>query len=224
MLEPMRLLLCHAAAETRRKLVQTLDGLGDHTIEIHGTAGSLVDAALTRPPDLIVVGVDLPDFDGITALIRISLDHTVPAIVVTPQTSLSVVERALEDHVMAYVLAPVDVEQLKPTVLLVLRRFEQFQEIRGQVESLKDAMEDRKIIERAKGVLIARGGLSENEAHRTLQRKATSGRMKLIEAANAILQEAQAGAGTGTGTGTESADTRPTQEPGTGLATAPVGG
>jgi response regulator NasT len=153
------------------------------------SARELINRAISERPDLIITVVDLPDMDGVSALVEISNTVSIPAIVVTPRTSLEIVERAMLDHVMAYLVEPVEEAEIRPTVHLVLRRFEQFQEMQAEVDSLRQALADRKVIERAKGVLMRRENLDEDAAYKQLRRAATDGRIRLIEVARKVLAD-----------------------------------
>jgi response regulator NasT len=168
-------------------LYQALTTLRHDQIRSCSSGKAMIELVKEEPPDLIITGVDLPDQDGVTALLEISETHKIPAIVVTQQRTLENVQRALEDHVMAYLLEPIEVEEILPTIFLVLRRFEQFQELEQENESLKQALTDRKIIERAKGALMKQAGIDEETAYRRLRRYATDNRMKLAEAADRVI-------------------------------------
>lgn len=184
---PLRVLLAHGERDARDALHKILRELRQDEVQICDSGRALIDAALENEPHLIVTGIDLPEVDGLTALLQISEQITIPAIVVTKQNSLEAVEKALQDHVLAYLLEPLRTEEILPTIYLVLRRFEEFQELRQEVESLKQALGDRKLIERAKGMLMQRSSLDEATAYKRLRRFATDHRIRLVQAADRIL-------------------------------------
>jgi len=186
-LPPLKVLLTHGMEDVRDVLRAALVQLRSQDVWVCSTGRDMIDLARQHAPDLIVTGVDLPDVDGPTALIEISQTHTIPAIVITQQHSLELVQRALEDHVMAYLVEPVQSEEILPTIYLVLRRFEQFQELEQENESLKQALSDRKVIERAKGLLMKRAGIDEETAYKRLRRMATDNRLKIIDAAERVM-------------------------------------
>ena len=183
----LRVLLAHSDEETIKVLKTALTDLGNEIVAVCKTGAGIVAKVTELRPDLVVTGVDMPDFDGVTALVETSRSVAIPSIVVTPKRSLEIVERALLDHVMAYIVEPVDLEEIKPTIYLVLRRFEQFEELQDEVASLKETLEQRKVIERAKGVLMRRSNVTEEEAFAKLRRMATDQRIKLVEAAKQVL-------------------------------------
>jgi AmiR/NasT family two-component response regulator len=137
--------------------------------------------------DLAITGVDLSDGNGLDALVEIAEINPTPAIIIARQTSLEHVQKALQDHVMAYLVEPIEKDDLVPTVYLVLERFRQFQQLRQEADSLRSALDDRKLVERAKGILMASESLSEADAHRMLQKRAKDKRLKLRQIAAEII-------------------------------------
>ena len=98
------------------------------------------------------------------------------------------IERAEADHILGYLVKPIKQSDLEPTIALALRRFEQFEALRREANDLRQALEDRKIIERAKGVLMKRAKLEEEDAFRRLQNLASTKNKKMIEIARTILE------------------------------------
>jgi AmiR/NasT family two-component response regulator len=185
--ERLRILLAAGAEGESTVLTATLNALEHEIVQTCRTAADLIALATSQKPDLIVTAVDLPDMDGVSALVEISKSVAVPAIIITPRTSLEIIERAMLDHVMAYLIEPVQEVEIKPTIHLVLRRFEQFQEMQTEVESLRQALADRKFIERAKGILMRRDDIDEDAAYKKLRRIATDARIRMVDAAQQIL-------------------------------------
>ena len=183
----LRVLIAHPTPDVVELIRKAVEDLGHSVVAACETASELVARGSRGEGDLIIASVDLPDFDGVTALVQISHVIAVPAIVVTQRRTLEIVERALKDHVMAYLVEPVRADDLKPSIYLVLRRFEQFQDLQQEVVELKAALEERKLIERAKGVLMRRGNINEEEAHKRLRRMATDQRIRMVDAARVVL-------------------------------------
>jgi response regulator NasT len=185
--ESHRILVAHHDTERGNELSQLLTSLG-HDVAGHvSTRADVMATCRGTRPDLILSSLRLEDGDAIRSLIDISRIDPLPSIIVTPRSDLASVERALEDHVMAYLVEPVVEEDLRPTIKLVLARFEQFRELQAEVQDLKSALTARKTIEKAKGVLMKQHGLDESEAFRMLQKTAASKRRKLLDIADAIL-------------------------------------
>jgi response regulator NasT len=97
------------------------------------------------------------------------------------------VARAEADHILAYLVKPIKQPDLEPAIALAMRRFEQFQALRREAADLRQSLEDRKIIERAKGILMKRAGLDEDSAFRRLQKLSSDRNLKLVETARMIL-------------------------------------
>jgi AmiR/NasT family two-component response regulator len=190
----LKTLLAHNNPDQRAQLKTALTELGHEVVCDCDSCNELVSSVHSSPPDLIVTGADLADGDGIQTLVHLGDEYAIPAIVVTRRTSLEVVERAMLDHVMAYLIEPVEVREVKPTIHLVLKRFEEFEDLRKEVESLRGALNDRKVIERAKGLLMKQENIDEETAYKKLRRMATDGRIRLVEVAQAILDRETKGA------------------------------
>jgi len=194
MKDQLKTLLAHNNPDQRAQLKRALIELGHEVVCDCDSCNQLVSSVHSSPPDLIVTGVDLVDGDGIQTLVHLADEFAIPAIVVTRRTSLEVVERAMLDHVMAYLIEPVEVREVKPTIHLVLKRFEEFQELQNEVETLRGALNDRKVIERAKGLLMKQEDIDEDAAYKKLRRMATDGRVRMIEVAQGVLDRETKGA------------------------------
>ena len=188
MAESLHLIVAHGKPDVRQDIRGAV--LPDHRIGAEcATITELHQAVANTQPDLIITGIDFPDGDGLDAVIQIGYESPLPTVVITSKRSLDLVEKAMQDHVMAYLLEPVQPDELSAAILLALGRFEQFQELTGEVEDLRQALEDRKIIERAKGILMGQKSLSESDAFVALRTVAQNERVKLVEIARRILAE-----------------------------------
>ena len=153
------------------------------------SADGLRSAALATRPDLLISGIEFADGNGLDVMIELGNENPLPAVVVTTKRSLAIVEKAMQDHVMAYLIEPVLSDELMAAILLARGRFEQLSELSAEVDDLRQALDDRKIIERAKGVLMARRGLDEATAFAELRTMAQNNRIKLVESARRLLDE-----------------------------------
>jgi response regulator NasT len=116
----------------------------------------------------------------------------VPIVVVTAFHDSQLIEKAEKNHVLAYLVKPIKKQDLEPAIGIAMSRFREFREMREETDNLRQALEDRKIIERAKGILMKRAGLDEPEAFRRLQKLARDKNQKLIEIAKIILTAEEA--------------------------------
>jgi len=166
---------------------ETLPALGHQVVAAARNGRELIDRCREVRPDLVIADVKMPDMDGIQAVEAIGPELGLPAILVSAYHDEEVIRRAEVDHVMAFLVKPIKRQDLPPAIALALRRFEQFEALRKESADLKQALADRKVIERAKGVLMKKGHLDEQEAFRRLQKTARDRNLKLVAAAQIIL-------------------------------------
>jgi response regulator NasT len=129
----------------------------------------------------------MPDMDGIDAADEIYRFAAIPVILVSAFHDDDLIQRASSKHVLAYLVKPVKESDLGPAITVAMQRFREFQELREEAQDLKQALEDRKMVERAKGIVMKRTGLSEPDAFRRLQKLASSKSQKLVEVARIIV-------------------------------------
>jgi two-component system, response regulator PdtaR len=141
-----------------------------------------VELARTAEPDLAIMDVKMPELDGIEAARRILAERPIPVVIVSAYTEETLVKRAAEAGVFGYLAKPFREEDLLPAIATARARFGQLAEVREQVDSLADALAARKAIERAKGLLMQKNGLSEDAAFAKLRKASqVSGRpMRVI--------------------------------------------
>ena len=130
--------------------------------------------------------------DGIDAAAEVNRQHEVPVVLVSAHTEGELLARSGAAYTLSYLVKPIKQADLEPAIGIAMRRFDQFQALRKETADLKQALEDRKVIEKAKGVLMKKAGLDENEAFRRLQRLASDRNRKLIEVAQMILTAEEA--------------------------------
>jgi response regulator NasT len=169
-----------------------LPPLGHTVVGTAATGAELVALCRAEKPELVITDIKMPDMDGIDAAAAVCRDHAVPVILVSAFHERELLERAEAEHVLAYLVKPIKAADLVPAIGIALRRFEQFQALRREADDLRQALEDRKVIERAKGVLMKRAGLDEAEAFRRMQKLASEKSRKLVDIAAAILTAEEA--------------------------------
>lgn len=176
-----------------REWFQTILPLLGHQVVAACEDGSeLVRQCKALRPDLAITDIKMPDMDGIDAATQIYRDCPLPVILVSAYHDPGLIERAESDHIMAFLVKPIKQPDLEPAIAIALRRFEQFQSLQKEASDLRQALEDRKVIERAKGLLMKKTGLDEQEAFRRLQRLASDRNRKLIDVAQMILTAEEA--------------------------------
>jgi two-component system, response regulator PdtaR len=171
---------------------QFLPLLGHEVIAVAQTGKELVELCARARPDLVITDIKMPDMDGIDAATQIYRHAPVPVILVSAYNDPEFIRRAEADHILAYLVKPIKQADLEPAIAIAMRRFEQFEALRKETSNLKQALEDRKVIEKAKGILMKKAGLDEHDAFRRLQRLASDKNRKLIEIAQSILTAEEA--------------------------------
>ena len=169
-----------------------LPQLGHTVVAVAGTGRELVERCRALHPDLVITDIKMPDMDGIEAACQIYRDGPIPVILVSAYHDAEFIRRAEADHILAYLVKPIKQSDLEPAIAIAMRRFEQFQALRKEAADLKQALEDRKTIEKAKGILMRKAGLDEADAFRRLQKLASDKNQKLVAIARMILTAEEA--------------------------------
>jgi len=168
-----------------------LESLG-HTVVGEAQDGvEAVGLARALRPDLIVMDIVMPRLDGLEAAAAITAKRPTPIILLTAHGEDELVQRAESVGVLAYLVKPVDEDNLGPAIRIALARFKELESLRQEVNTLKEALETRKLVERAKGILMDRLSLSEEEAHRRLQRQARDRNLRLGDLARSIIEASE---------------------------------
>jgi response regulator NasT len=171
----------------RSYLCQSLERLGHQVVATASTGRELIEECRNHQPDLIISDIKMPDMDGIEAAVQIYRADTIPVILVSAFHDKELIDRASRNHILAYLVKPVKDTDLAPAIAVAMRRFDEFRALRQEASDARQALDDRKIIERAKGILMTRTGLSEPDAFRRLQKVACSKSRKLVDIARSIV-------------------------------------
>jgi response regulator NasT len=183
----LRIAVADDERDMRDYFQKCLTRLGHQVVAVSENGRELVERCRALRPDLVITDIKMPDMDGIEAATEIYRDRPIPVILVSAYHDAALVERAEADHILGYLVKPIKQADLEPVIGLAMRRFEQFESLRREAADLRQALEDRKLIERAKGVLMRRGQLDEQDAFRRLQKLASEKSRKLVDIAQMIL-------------------------------------
>ncbi len=187
-LPPLKIVLVEDEPTVRQFLKDTLEKtLGHQVIGEAATGTDMVRTVLELEPDVVIFDIHLPRLNGLDALRQIYQERIVAAVAITADRDETLVQRALEEHVLAFLVKPVEAHQLGPALHVARARFEELRELTEENASLRQTLQNRKIIERAKGVLMKRYRWTEAEAFRRLQRGAMNRRTTMIELAQNVL-------------------------------------
>jgi response regulator NasT len=166
--------------------------LTEEGFEVVGEAADgeqAVALAQELSPDLVICDIKMPKLDGISAATLITEKRIAPVIMLTAFSQRDLVERARDAGVMAYLVKPFEKRELLPAIEMATSRFTEMRALEDEVTDLKDRLEARKAIERAKGVLMTRHKLTEPEAFRWIQRAAMDNRTSMRAVATLVLEE-----------------------------------
>jgi len=166
---------------------EVLPLLGHQVVCAAGTGTELFAYCQKLHPDLVITDIKMPDMDGIDASLHICRAEPVPIILVSAYDDQQLVARAGENHIQAYLVKPIKQQDLQPAIIIAMRRFKEFQSLRQAATDLRQALQDRKIIERAKGMIMKRSGLDEAAAFQALQKLSRDKNRKLVEVAEMFL-------------------------------------
>jgi len=172
---------------SRKNLVGVLAESGFQIVGAATSGAAGLQLASASAPDVILMAVGLPDLDGIRAARKIMQANPLPIVLVTSHYDAATIERAKRAGVMGYLIKPLREGELLPAIELAISHFQEFVALQKENENLKKTLEARKIIERAKGILMKRQRLSEPEAFSLIQRKSMDMRKPMVEIAEAII-------------------------------------
>jgi two-component system, response regulator PdtaR len=184
---PWRILIADDESLIRLDLREMLVGLGYDVIAEAGDGRSALDLARKLRPDLVIMDIKMPEVDGIAAAEDLTRERIAPVVLLTAYSDQALVERAKEAGVVGYVVKPFRQAELMPVIELSLARFDEFRSLERELGDLKEALEARKLVERAKGVLMEVHGLREAEAFHRIRKTSMDSRKSMREVAEAVL-------------------------------------
>lgn len=149
-----------------------------------------VEATRKHRPDLVIMDIKMPEMDGIAAAKRIADERLAPVLLLTAFSQREIVERAKDCGVLAYLVKPVEESKLFPAMAIALSRFEAYRNLEEELEAVKQSLETRKTLDRAKGILMDAYGLTESEAYRRMQQYSMARRTTIKEIAEAVVRQA----------------------------------
>jgi response regulator NasT len=182
---PVRILVAEDEALIRMDLVEMLQEAGYQVIAQATNGEEAIVLATEHQPDLAILDVKMPVLDGISAAEKII--SIAPVLMLTAFSQKELVDRARDAGVMAYVVKPFTIGDLVPAIEIAISRHTQMKSLADEVADLHERLETRKIIDRAKGILMKALNLSEPEAFSWIQRAAMDRRLTMKEVANAVI-------------------------------------
>ena len=186
---PRRVVVAEDESLIRIDIVEILRDNGFDVVGEAGDGETAVALAKELRPDLVVMDVKMPQLDGISAAEQLSKDNIAPVVLLTAFSQKELVERATEAGALAYVVKPFTQNDLLPAVEIALARHAQIVALEAEVSDLAERFETRKQVDRAKGLLTAKMGLSEPEAFRWIQKASMDRRLTMLEVAQAVVAQ-----------------------------------
>ena len=191
-MERTRVIIADDESIVRMDLREMLGNLGYLVIGDVGDGQSAVNLSRELKPDVILMDIKMPNMDGIEAAKILTEEQIAPVVLLTAYGQKELVDQAKEAGVVGYLVKPFREADLLPAIEVALTRFNEFKAVRQEVEDLQNALETRKLVERAKGILMDTQSMDENEAFRKIQKMSMNTRKPMKEVAEAIILAHQA--------------------------------
>jgi two-component system, response regulator PdtaR len=183
----IRVVIAEDEAIIRLDLRETLEEEGYEVVAETGRGDHAVDLVREHRPDLAILDIKMPHMDGLQAAAIITDERLCGVLMLTAFSQREVVEDARDAGALAYLVKPYQKSDLIPAMEVAIGRFRELQQLSGEVDALEDQLESRKLIDRAKGVLIDQCGFKEADAFTFIQRTAMSERSRMRDVAERIL-------------------------------------
>jgi AmiR/NasT family two-component response regulator len=189
---PRRVVIGEDEALIRLDLKEMLEEEGFEVVAEAGDGQAVVDLAERHRPDLVILDVKMPVVDGISAAEKIATARIAPVVILTAFSQRELVERARDAGAMAYLVKPFSKSDLVPAIEMAVSRYAEIAQLEAEVTELSERLHTRKLVDRAKGVLQTKYGLSEPEAFRWIQKASMDRRLTMREVAKVVIEEAAA--------------------------------
>ena len=155
----------------------------------HGV--NLLERVKEVKPDVIIIDMEMPDRDTLEQLYTINKDQPRPIVMFADNSESDVIEAAVKAGVSAYVVDGLNTERVKPIMDVAIARFREFQALREELEQTKNTLADRKVIDKAKGIIMKQRGMDEAEAYKLLRKMAMDNNKRISEIAKDVIAVAE---------------------------------
>ena len=190
MLKKMSILVADDEALIRMDLREMLEDAGHDVVAEAANGEQAVELARKFLPEFVIMDVKMPVMDGLAAAKIINDEGIAPVLLLTAYSQQDIVDKAKEAGVVAYLVKPVREEQLFPAMEIAASRFAEVQALNAELDNLKETLETRKLLDRAKGILMTVHGMTEQEAYRKMQQFSMAKRISLKALAENIIAAA----------------------------------
>jgi response regulator NasT len=185
--KPMTVVIAEDNATSRKSMKDQLKTLGYEVVGAASNGQDAVEMTKELSPSLAILDIKMPKMNGLEAARAITAIEPLPIIIVTGYSSDELAVDAIEAGVFAYLIKPITKKHLLPAIKLAFARFKEFTRLKYEVKDLKTAIEARKVIEKAKGILMKRCNIDENDAYRLLQTQSQKENKKMREIAEMVV-------------------------------------
>ena len=186
----LRIVIADNESLIRLDIREMLEDAGHEVVGEAVNGRRAVELTRQHRPDLVLMDIKMPEMDAITAAGKIYADKIAPVSLLTAFSQPDIVEKAKDSGVMGYLVKPVQESQLFPAIEIALSRWQEMQGMEDELAKLKDSLETRKLVDRAKGIIMAAHKLGEQEAYRRMQQYAMQKRVAIKEVAQSIIRAA----------------------------------
>ncbi len=185
---PFRVLIADDEKPVAAGLQGQLETMGYDVVAVVHDGHNAIEVCRRQLPDVVLMDIEMPGLDGLSAARQIVLDPGTPVVILTAHGHANLIDQAVEDGVVYYLLKPVTSPSLHAALQMAVARSRELKDLRQSVNTLETTLRERKLIERAKGILMTRRNMPEAEAFRFLQRQSQDRRMPMAKLAESIVQ------------------------------------
>jgi response regulator NasT len=185
---PVHVVIAEDEAIIRLDLKEILEEEGYEVVGETGRGDEAIDLVRQLKPDLVILDIKMPGTDGLTAAREITSERLAAVVILTAFSQRDLVDQARDAGVLAYVVKPFQKSDLLPQIEIALGRFKEIQNLAHDVKSLEDQLETRRVVERAKGILMDELAMKEAEAFSWIQRTAMRERVTMKEVARRVIE------------------------------------
>ena len=186
-MEKIRVVIAEDEAIIRLDLRETLESAGYEVVADTGRGDEAVKLVSEYKPEVVILDIKMPGIDGIQVAREIGTTEDTAVVILTAFSQRELIDEAVEAGALAYLVKPYQQSDLVPAIEIARRRHQEMRELTDQAKTLEDRLKARKVIEKAKGLLIESTSLNEDEAFRFIQTTAMSDRKTMVEVAEEVI-------------------------------------
>ncbi|HAT97812.1 MAG TPA: response regulator [Acidaminococcaceae bacterium] len=190
-MKPLRILIADDEALLRLDLREMLEEAGHVVVGEAENGKAAVDITKQEKPDLVIMDVKMPEMNGLAAAKAIGDERLAPVLLLTAYSQREIVQQATDSGVFAYLVKPIREEELFPAMEIAMNRFVAFQRLNAELDKAKDDLETRKLLDRAKGILMDQYKFTESDAFKAMQKLSMDRRLSLKAVAKAVIASAE---------------------------------